>query len=90
MSRFDVTKIVAGKEPSDKFSYNNGPLVQLYVPGQSSRHTFEWVVPGKPNAMAVFLIEAFDSVESREPLDKQVQWDLVCGEDKKEGTKRPE
>jgi hypothetical protein len=40
--------------------------------------------------MAVFLIEAFDSVESREPLDKQVQWDLVCGEGKKEGTKRPE
>jgi hypothetical protein len=88
ISRFNVTDIMTANNLSDTFNDNHVPLVQSYVPGQSAHHTFEWFVPRKLNAIAVFRIEALDSAAT--PLDQQTQWDLVCGEDKKEGTKRPE
>jgi hypothetical protein len=79
-----------GKRSFDKqFHYGNGPLVQLYEPGQSSHHTFEWIVPIEEHKLAVFLIEAFGSQENQislddqKPLDTTKQWDLVCGEDTK-------
>jgi len=80
ISYFDILHAIEGKEPVESFTYIKGPLVQQYAPGQTSNHTFEWLVERRKNAYALFLIEAFATAESDEPLDQQRQWDFVCGE----------
>jgi len=57
ITHFDIRNTIAHKDPSDPFSYINGPLVHLYLPGQSSHHTFEWLVPRKRNYSALLIVE---------------------------------
>lgn len=84
----DILGEVDRKKPIETFTYLRGPLVQSYSPGQSSHHTFEWVVKPQINTNALFLIEAFGAPNEKDLLDHHYQWDLVCGENIKEGGKK--
>jgi hypothetical protein len=77
---FDILAAKKSNSPIEAFTYEKGPLVQTYAPGQSAHHTFQWLVERRKNAYVLFLIEAFAAPGDKEPLDHQDQWDLVCGE----------
>jgi hypothetical protein len=89
ISYYDIRSKADEKNAIEPFTIDDGPLVQSYAPGQSSRHTFEWIVKRQANKNVLFLIEAFGPDKTR-LLDHQYQWDLVCGENTNEGAKGPD
>lgn len=79
ISHFDPEAEALKKDSIDSFDNFDGPLIQKYVPGQSSHNTFEWVVERKENSYAVFTIEVYRP-RGKDPIDVQTQWDTACGE----------
>ena len=77
---FDLFRIAETQTPIRTVEYVQGPLLQLYVPGQSSHHTFEWFIERKKDTYVFFKVAVFKNQGDKEPVDFQYQWDLVCGD----------
>jgi hypothetical protein len=84
---FDISSVAnksaalpSGYVAAKPFSYEKGPLVQEYRPGQPANHTFEWYIQRKKNTYALFAIDIFEGPGETNPLGHAYTWDLVCGD----------
>jgi hypothetical protein len=86
LSHYDIRSMTNDNNALDPFTDTDGPLVQVYSPGQAFHHTFEWVVKRQANKNVLFAIKAFGPDEEK-LLDQQYQWDVICGENTNKGEK---